>query len=172
MFVAIATVFTVCMTSGAFACGGGWGSSGWGTSWGGCGGGAYAAIRYAPVTVYAPVPVTTYAQPLAPAPIGVGGCSCHSQALYAPQPVAPTPLYVVNQGPEYVGPGLMEPYRNYSPEATYAPTAAYPYVSGYRSHRYYSGGTRYAFGARGYFHAHASGPHFYRAAPRWHLYHH
>jgi hypothetical protein len=42
-----------------------------------------------------------------------------------------SPLYVVNQGPVYTGPGLMQPYATYSPDTAYAPAANYPYVPGY-----------------------------------------
>ena len=42
-----------------------------------------------------------------------------------------SPLYVVNQGPIYSGPGLMQPYATYSPDTAYAPAANYPYVPGY-----------------------------------------
>jgi hypothetical protein len=147
IFVAIATLFTVGMTSGAFAgCGmwdgcGGWGgwsgSVGWGTGCGGCG-----VVAYAPVT-YA-VPVTTYAVPLAPAPIEVGGCNCGGSIGYAAPSIAPSPVYVVNQGPEYTGPGVMEPYRTYNPAPEYAPAASYPYISpaGY--------GPGYGYGWHGY----------------------
>ena len=41
-----------------------------------------------------------------------------------------SPLYVVNQGPVYSGPGLMQPYATYSPDTAYAPAADYPYVPG------------------------------------------
>jgi hypothetical protein len=85
---------------------------------GGCGTAAYAA----PITYAAPV--VSYAS---------SGCGCGSHALvYAqPTPIAPAPIYVVNQGPNYVGPGVMVPYRTYSRAAYAAPAADYPYVSGY-----------------------------------------
>jgi hypothetical protein len=41
-----------------------------------------------------------------------------------------SPIYVVNQGPVFSGPGLMQPYATYSPDAAYAPAADYPYVPG------------------------------------------
>jgi hypothetical protein len=53
----------------------------------------------------------------------------------------PSSLYVVNQGPKYSGPGVMVPYRTYSPDTAYAPAADYPYVPGY-ARPYYG---RYAF---------------------------
>jgi hypothetical protein len=183
IFVAVATLFTVGMTSGAFAgCGmwngcGGWGggwdggggSAGWSTGCGGCGV-SYAPVTYAvPITTYA-VPVTTYAQPLAPAPIEVGGCGCGGSAVYAAPPVAPAPMYVVNQGPDYTGPGVMEPYRTYNPAPVYAPTASYPYVPGYGPRPYYHAGPRYAYGARAVYRPHFYGPRFYRPGPMWHTY--
>lgn len=119
---------------------------------------------------YAPVGFV----PVVPAPIYVGGCGgCGSTAaiVYA-QPVAPTPLparpyswgagcgcgqslYVVNQGPDYTGPGIMIPYRTWSPAAAYGPAYAYPYVGGY-GYRY---GYRYGY-HYGWHHAyHAPGSH-------------
>jgi hypothetical protein len=55
-----------------------------------------------------------------------GGC-CARTVSYA----APSPLYVVNQGPDYSGPGLMQPYATYAPDTAYAPATDYPYVPGY-----------------------------------------
>jgi hypothetical protein len=126
----LAAVFTVGMTSLASA--------------GCCGWGAPAPVAYAPSpcgTCGAPSAAVVYAQPVAPAPppVVVGwtmGCGCHS-VVYAtpapviePTPIAPTPIYVVNQGPEYDGPGIMVPYRTWTP--TPAPAyAGYPYVRGY-----------------------------------------
>ena len=56
-----------------------------------------------------------------------GGCSStfgyHAAAV-------PSPLYVVNQGPEYSGPGLTVPYGTYSPGTNLAGPAQYPYVAG------------------------------------------
>ncbi len=86
---------------------------------------------------------------------GCGGCGI------TPYAVEPSPqLYVVNQGPDYSGPGLTVPYATYSPETAYAPAADYPYVPGYGygrpayphyyAHRYY--GERYAFHAPAYMH--------------------
>jgi hypothetical protein len=63
---------------------------------------------------------------------GCGGCGV--QAVYT----APAPLYVVNQGPNYTGPGVMVPYRTWAPPAQYAPPPGYPpYL--YHTHRYYPG---------------------------------
>jgi hypothetical protein len=66
---------------------------------------------------------------------GCGGCS----ATFGYHPVAPSPLYVVNQGPEYSGPGLMVPFGTYSPATNRAAPGAYPYVAG----RGYGYGPRY-----------------------------
>ncbi len=58
-----------------------------------------------------------------------GGCgNCGVPAVYT----TPAPLYVVNQGPAFEGPGLMVPYHSYAPSAEYAPPPAYPpYGGGY-----------------------------------------
>ena len=87
-------------------------------------------LRLCGATAYAPI---VYATPIAPAPISVGygcgacgtptaavtfvpqvaptptyGCGgCGSPAVYN----APAPLYVVNQGPDFSGPGVTVPYR-------------------------------------------------------------
>jgi len=89
-----------------------------------------------------------------------GGCGgCGQTAIYA----APS-LYVVNQGPVYSGPGIMEPYQTYSPETAYTPATDYPYVPGsgyygygaglsnppYYAHPYYR--PRYAYGSAMYAH--------------------
>lgn len=167
LFVAVATLFTVGMTSGAFAgCGGsGWGWTG-GNSWGcgGCGGCASYAPAPQPVPMIAePVPVTTYAQPTAPAPIWVGGCGCGSRGLFY------APRYVVNQGPDFSGPGIMEPYRTYTPDDAYAPTTAYPYI-GHRFHR--SGFWQHtAYSGHMSDHPH-DGMRAHHPAANWHLYKH
>ena len=66
---------------------------------------------------------------------GCGGCS----STFGYHPVVPAPLYVVNQGPEYSGPGLMVPFGTYSPATNVAAPGAYPYVAG----RGYGYGPRY-----------------------------
>ena len=66
---------------------------------------------------------------------GCGGCS----STFGYHPVAPAPLYVVNQGPEYSGPGLTVPFGTYSPATNVAAPGAYPYVAG----RGYGYGPRY-----------------------------
>jgi len=149
---------------------------GYGGGYGGCGG-------------CGPTAAAVYAQPIAPAPIVVsasigspwrGGCgNCGGWATSSgcggcgilPVSVEPSPqLYVVNQGPEYSGPGLTVPYATYSPETAYAPATDYPYVPGYGygrpayphyyTHRYY--GQRYAFHAPAYMH-----PRYYGGAAHY-----
>jgi len=144
--VALTTVMTVGLTSAAFAC----------CEWpapvvygaagcGGCG------------AVFAP---TAYTVPVPPVAVAVGGCGgcgalapvavatwgngcggCGGPVVYGapaiePTPIAPAPIYVVNQGPEYAGPGIVVPYRVYTPSAAYGP-ASYPYVPGYAPGPYY-----------------------------------
>jgi hypothetical protein len=113
------------------------------------------------------------AVPVAPAPIavdhwdtggygGCGGCGCNGcGGTFGYRTVAPSPLYVVNQGPEYSGPGLVRPYGTYSPDNGVSEPAEYPYVSG----RGYSYGPRFAhphFAGRPHYWHHYGYPH------RWH----
>jgi len=172
--VAVATLFSIGMTSIASAC----------CDWGYSSPVAYAAV--APVgfggcgTCGVPTAAAVFAQPVAPAPIYItpvvatafggpccawsgcgncgwsgwsggrawGGCgACGQAAVYA----APS-LYVVNQGPVYSGPGIMAPYQTYSPETAYAPATDYPYVPGY--------GNGYGYGY-GYGYGRAAYPHYY-----------
>lgn len=79
-------------------------------------------------TCGAPAPVV-YA---APAPT-VGCNPCGTPASVYP---VPAPLYVVNQGPDFSGPGIMVPYRTYAPPLQYAPPPAYPPYAAY-PHPYY-----------------------------------
>ena len=182
ILVAVATLCAIGITSSAFA---GCGSCGWGglvpfvppapvygpAGCGGCGAGP--AATYAPPVEPLPQVET---EPAAPAPIavdhwdtggwgggcgcGCGGCGCggcRSSVAYAP-PVAPSPLYVVNQGPEYSGPGFVIPYRTYSPYTGLAAPAAYPYIKPWHA--------RYAqpyYGARYAYH-----PRYFGPAPYWH----
>ena len=134
----------------------------------------------APVTCCAPS-VAAYAAPVAQWGSGCGGCgtsvgyggygggyggygggyggysgcgNCGVPAVYT----TPAPLYVVNQGPAFEGPGLMVPYHSYAPPVEYAPPPAYPpYAGGYAggygggyAHRYYprAMGPRYGYGPR------------------------
>ena len=205
VFVALATLFTVGMTSMASACCGDWGYAapvayaevapvgygGYG-GYGGCGG------------CGAPTAAAVYSVPVAPAPIAVntccgsawggssywgngGGC-CGAVGWgggwsgwgsgWTPgrcNTCGVSPLYVVNQGPNYSGPGLMQPYATYSPDTAYAPAANYPYVPGgygygpapvpppYYSHLYYR--PHYAYRAPMYAH-----PRYYGGPYRgnWH----
>jgi len=94
--------------------------------------------------------------------IGFNGCNCGRAVGYAP-----SPLYVVSQGPEYSGPGMMVSYQPYSPAAAYAPAINYPYIgprNGYRGPAFYRHGVyrgpRYAYRAHVYVH-----PRYYRARP-------
>jgi hypothetical protein len=43
---------------------------------------------------------------------------------------------MVDQGPDFTGPGIMEPYRTYAPPAQYAPPPGYP-PYGYGNHAAY-----------------------------------
>ncbi|SRR5579875_2903714 len=95
-----------------------------------------------------------------PANYGYAGCGgCGIQAVYT----APAPLYVVNQGPNFTGPGVMVPYHTWAPPAEYAPPPAYPpylyrhryYPAPYYRHVYYR---PRVYGPRYY------GPHF---VPHW-----
>jgi hypothetical protein len=134
--MAITTLFTVGMTSIASAGCCDWGASaqpfgyaapsvyaGYAGGCGGCGTAAYAA----PITYAAPA--ISY---------GSSGCGCGTRSVVYAQPtvVAPSPIYVVNQGPQYSGPGIMVPYKTYSPAAYAAPASDYPYVSGYAEEEY------------------------------------
>jgi len=173
---AITALFTAGMTSIASA-----GCCGWGVT---------APIAYAPAGCGgcgAPTAAIIYAQPVAPAPVIVStwntGCGCQQPVVYA----APTPIYVVNQGPEYAGPGLMVPYRTWSPAAAYGPESEYPYVPGYGNGNGNGHGNGYGNGAspygvhhvyrapaprivyREHFYGH---PHYYGPMPRWRPYPH
>ena len=143
----------------------------------------------APVTCCAPSVAASYAAPVAQwgggcggcgAPVGYGGygggygggynngCgNCGVPAVYT----TPAPLYVVNQGPAFEGPGLMVPYHSYAPPVEYAPPpVSPPYAGGYAggygggyAHRYYP---HVAYGGQGYYHPHMMAPHYgYGARP-------
>jgi hypothetical protein len=196
ILVAIATLITVGMTQVAFAQNG----------CGGCGTAVYAPVIYAvpiapapiavgcgncgaPVTCCAPS-VAIYAAPVAQWSGGCGGCTapvgygggysgcgnCGVPAVYT----TPAPLYVVNQGPDFEGPGLMVPYHSYAPPAQYAPPPAYPpYAGGYAGGGYAGGGygggyahhypmhPHVAYGG-GYYHPHMMAPHYYGPRPMMH----
>jgi hypothetical protein len=130
-----------------------------------------------PPVVYAPAPPpVVYAPPpiaIAPAPIAVDhwdtggwgggwgngwgnnswggcGCCCNRGFFTSGGFGAPGPLYIVNQGPQYSGPGIMVPSLGYAPGEGVAMPGAYPYIGRYRPrayygyhpyrHRYYHGG--------------------------------
>jgi hypothetical protein len=158
VLVAVATLFSVGMTSIASADCCGWGYSNpvaycavapvgyGGYGCGGCGAPTAAAVYAVPVAPAVPAPIM-----VAPVvPTGFGGPCCAGNGCgncgwsdwsggqgwnggcgcgQAAAYAAPQ-LYVVNQGPVYAGPGIMTPYQTYSPEAAYAPATDYPYVPG------------------------------------------
>jgi hypothetical protein len=152
VLVGLAAVFTVGMTS--FASAGGWGyGGGWGGGWGsgfGCGGCA------------APSAAFVYAQPVAPLPpplpVVTGGCGCgcgcgHQSVVYAappiePTPIAPAPIYVVNQGPTYEGPGITVPYHTWAPVSGYGPVVRHGYGLGYGYGHHFGYGHRWGYGYR------------------------
>lgn len=155
----VAALFTAGMTSVASA-----GCCGWGVQapvaypsfgCGGCG---------------APTAAFVYAQPVAPLPPPApvvstwawGGC-CQRSVVYAavpavePMAIAPAPIYVVNQGPDYTGPGIMVPFHTWTPSASYVTPGAYPYRPGYGYGYGYAlrrpyFRPRFAYGARFYGH--------------------
>jgi hypothetical protein len=158
ILVALATLLTAGTTSAALAC----------CEWG----------NPAPVAYAEPVagcggcgaPLVTYAQPVVPPLVtpaaagcgcsGCGGCGgVYATPAIEPTPIAPSPIYVVNQGPDYTGPGIMVPYRVYAPGAGFAPPPAYsyvvgqPYPTGYVPNPYYAGaGPVIPYRERAYYH--------------------
>ena len=188
ILVAIATLITVGMTQVAFAqtgCGGCGGVAyapviyatpiapqPIAVGCGNCG---------APVSCCAPSVAASYAAPVAQwgggcggcgAPVGYGGyggygggygggysgCgNCGGPAVYT----TPAPLYVVNQGPAFEGPGLMVPYHSYAPPVEYAPPPAYPPYAGGGYAGGYAGGYGGGYGG-GYAHRVAYGGGYYR----------
>jgi hypothetical protein len=132
---ALAALFSAAMTSAASA--------------GCCGWGVQAPVTYAPAPCGGcgtPSAAIVYATPVAPAPPPVvvsawaGGCGCscgcrgfigYAAPAVEVTPVAPAPIYVVNQGPDYTGPGIMVPYHTWAPAAGYVAPGAYPYAPGY-----------------------------------------
>jgi hypothetical protein len=64
-----------------------------------------------------------------PAPCGVCG---RPPVAYRP---APSPIYIVDQGPKYSGPGFMIPFKTYSPTTDLAAPREFPYISA-RGSRY------------------------------------
>jgi hypothetical protein len=105
---------------------------------------------------------------------GCGGCGvpaapaacCGTPAVYT----TPAPVYVVNQGPDFTGPGIMEPYRTYAPPAQYVPPPAYPPYAGYAPRPYYPAMHHY-YPVHHYYpnmayHPHAWAPRYY-GRPYW-----
>jgi hypothetical protein len=152
----LATLFTAGISSAASA-----GCCGWGV--------AAAPVAYAPVTYAsagcgcrAPTAAVVYAQPVAPAAVAYGGWSgcghCGGGFVsYAPAveaiAIAPAPIYVVNQGPDYTGPGIMTPFHTWMPSASYVVPGSYPYAYGHRRYGYvhhplywHHYGVRYGYG--------------------------
>jgi hypothetical protein len=129
----------------------------WANQFGGCGG---CGVQAAPVAQCCAVQMV----PVQPAPCcaapPVASCCGGTPAVYT----TPAPLYVVNQGPDYSGPAVMEPYRTYMPPAQYAPPPGYPpYIGGgYGGYgRPYAPYHRVAYGGMGYYHPRAWGPRYY-----------
>jgi hypothetical protein len=158
----LAMLFTAGISSAASA-----GCCGWGV--------AAAPVVYAPVTYASagcggcgtPTAAVVYAQPVAPAPAPVAyggwGTGCGhcggGYVSYAPAveaiAIAPAPIYVVNQGPDYTGPGIMTPFHTWTPSASYVVPGSYSYRAGYGYgyHRYGYAHRRvswrgYGYGAR------------------------
>jgi hypothetical protein len=179
----LAVSFVAGMTPAAFA--------GWGGGCGGCAAPSAAIVFAQPVAplpppVPMPLPVNVgcgcHAPPIAPPPpllpppapvVWSGGCGCHAPAIFAPPvpaavptPIEPAPIYVVNQGPDYTGPGIMVPFHTWTREPTFAPPAAYPYVPGYGYGYGPHLGARIAYGGRFYGHPRLYGP--VRRAGYWH----
>jgi hypothetical protein len=78
---------------------------------------------------------------------------------------------VVNQGPDFTGPAVMEPYRTYAPPAQYAPPPAYPPYAGYAPRPYYPAMHHY-YPVHHYYpgvayRAHAWAPRYYGHRPYW-----
>jgi hypothetical protein len=147
----LAALFTAGLSSAASACCGGWGVQApvayTSVGCGGCG---------------APTAAAVFAAPVAPAPPPVfwgGGCGCacgcrgflfsYATPAVEPMPIAPAPIYVVNQGPDYSGPGIMVPYHTWTPSQSYVTPGAYPYLRGWGSGYGYRG-YGYGYGYRGY----------------------
>jgi hypothetical protein len=172
MLFVLGFLFTASMTSVASA-----GCCGWGvqapvvyasTGCGGCGTPTAAVVYAQPVApTPPPVVVRSWDWTRVAAPTwgntwggtwGTNWGCCHRAFVYAAtpavelMPVAPAPIYVVNQGPDYTGPGITVPYHTWSPASSYVVPGSYPYYRGY--HRW---GYRYGW-RRSYWGPH----HFYR----------
>jgi hypothetical protein len=178
----LAALFAAGISSAASAC------CGWGVQ-------APAPVTYAPAGCGGcgtPIATIVYAQPVAPPPVAVStwtggcGCACGCRGFFSylapaaePMPIAPAPIYVTNQGPDYSGPGIMVPYHTWTPASSYVVPGSYPYLPGYGygyRHRYgYAHGYGYRYGvhrphigARVAYHARFYGhPLYHGAAPGW-----
>ena len=134
-----------------------------------------------------PTAAIVYAAPVAPAPRiawqtwGWGtGCGCHRAFVYAATPtvtltpIAAAPIYVVDQGPDYSGPGITIPYHLWT-TGSYIVPGTYPYY--WHRHRYGYGHWywhhRHFFAPRRYvwYHRHFYGHHSYHR-PWWGMHHH
>ena len=102
---------------------------------------AFAAMFMLSVTSLAEASTATHPIGVAPSPIYVGPwdgspgsgtwvgyCGTCGPIFFG---YSPSPLYVVNQGPDYSGPALTIPFSTYSPKKAYVPAINYPYVGGY-----------------------------------------
>jgi len=166
LLFAFAALFTAGLSSAASAC------CGWGAAPVGCGGCA------------GPTAAAVFAQPVAPAPPPVFvspwacGCACGCRGIYTsavpalePTPIAAAPIYVVNQGPDFTGPGIMVPFHTWAPTYPYPPGYgcggcgyAYGYHWHHRLHRtFFAPHARFAY--RGHFYGH---PFHHHAMPAWH----
>lgn len=174
----LAALFTAGLSSAASAC---------------CSWGVEAPVTYAPTGCGGcgtPTAAIVYAQPVAPAPPPVAvstwtggcGCACGCRGFYSylapaaePMPLAPAPIYVTNQGPDFTGPGIMVPYHTWTPASSYVVPGAYPYQPGYGYGYGYRHGYGYRYGlhrpyigARVAYHGHFYGrPLYHGATPGW-----
>jgi hypothetical protein len=112
-----------------------------------------------------PTAAVVYAQPVAPTPPPVAvsawswgttwgaGCSCHRAAAYVYAatpaveltPIAPAPIYVVNQGPDYTGPGIVVPFHTWTPASSYVVRGSYPRFRSYGFRGYGFGYRRWGY---------------------------
>jgi hypothetical protein len=72
------------------------------------------------------------------------GCGCGGYSAYAVQQAYEPPIYVVNQGPTYMGPAITVPILNYW---SHGALRAYPYIRGgdslYHRHHHYTDDAQY-----------------------------